>query len=122
MLPNLNSSGREALQVHSTSAEPYDEPLFVQRMTSISYRPWADPPEHVNCGIADTRRAVVILSPRRVRDLMLDKSTALLGLLAAETCGGNVNATIERSSALIHEADIVSFMAVVCSACGDWRK
>ena len=84
----------------------------MQRMTSISYRPWAEPPEHVNCGIAETRRAVVILSPRSVKDLMLERRTALLGLLAAEICRGREKVMKDRSNALSNEVGIVSFMTV----------
>ena len=47
---------------------------------------------------------------------MLERSTALLDLLAAETCSGSPSASNERSNVLIHEVDIVSFMVVICCA------
>ena len=47
---------------------------------------------------------------------MLERSTALLGLLAAETRSGSPSASIERSIVLGHEGDIVSFMVVLCCA------
>jgi hypothetical protein len=36
VLPSLNSSGSEAVQLHSTSSSPYEEPWLVQRKTSIA--------------------------------------------------------------------------------------
>src|SRR5437868_13986107 len=82
--PSLSSGGSDAVQDHSTSSAPYELPWFVQRITSTVCRAQTSGLEtHLSCGMADTRRWLVCLLARSVRDCTSESRIASFGLAFA---------------------------------------
>ena len=91
VLVSLSSAGSDAVQLHSTSSSPYDDPWFVQRMASMLYRLQMSCDEtHLSCGTAETRRFVVLApAPRSVNVCTSERRMAFLFLdLAARAAPG----------------------------------
>lgn len=112
VLPSLNSSGREALQLHSMSSVPYEEPWFVQRMTSIWKRSHTAFEEmHLSWGTGATRREAVFAPlPRRVRVRTLERRIAFLGWAARERKGRvSVRRRVSRSILMEYCLVMMSF-------------